>query len=63
MRGASGAATPLKSSRMFLTFRKVASVVFVGVAFASSVVATLALHATLTLIGAVRAPGTPRAES
>jgi hypothetical protein len=48
---------------MFLTFRKVASVVFVGAAFASAVAATLALHATLTLIGSVRAPGTPCAES
>jgi hypothetical protein len=48
---------------MFSTFRKVTSVVFVGAAFASAVAATLALHATLTLIGAVQAPGAPRADS
>jgi hypothetical protein len=48
---------------MFSTFRKVASVVFVGAAFASAIVATLALHATLSLIEGVWAPGTPHAES
>jgi hypothetical protein len=48
---------------MFSTFRKVASVVFVGAAFASAIVATLAVHATLTLLGGVRAAGAPRAES
>jgi hypothetical protein len=48
---------------MFSTFRKVASVVFVGAGFASVVVATLALHATLTLIGGVQAPGMSRPES
>jgi hypothetical protein len=48
---------------MFLTFRKVASVVFVGVAFASAVAATLTVHATLMLLRGVRPAGRPRAES
>jgi hypothetical protein len=48
---------------MFSPLRKAAVVVFVGTAFASALAATLVLRAALTLVGGVRTPGAPRAES
>jgi hypothetical protein len=48
---------------MFSTFRKAATVVFVGAAFASAVAATLALHGALTLVGIVLPVSAPHAES
>ena len=60
MSGASGALSSRDGLDMFSTFRKAATVVFVGAAFASAVAATLTLHGALRLFGSVLPP---RAES